>query len=136
MKIENIIDDIKKDITDLSHKLEEEFRKENPSVNFSVSLPRIEELATIKTIALTIEEENTAIFLSAHVHTHNGNRVFENACQVIGDNQMLLCNDRHPLQDKFVGLLRNIIKRKKHKKRAAYKVYNAYADQQPAASTV
>lgn len=135
MKIENIIDDIKNDITDLSHKLEEEFRKENPLVIFSVSLPGIEELATIKTIALTIKEENTTI-LSVHVHTHNGNRVFENACQVIGDNQMLLCNDRHPLQDKFVGLLRDIIKRKKHKKRAASKVYNAYADQQPAASTV
>ncbi|MEO7768500.1 MAG: hypothetical protein ABIS01_13815, partial [Ferruginibacter sp.] len=96
MKIENIIDDIKKDVIELKNSLEERVKRDNPRLNFSISLPGIEELATIKSIALIIEEANASYYLSVHVHTHNGNRVFENDPKKIIDNQLVACGDGHP----------------------------------------
>jgi len=121
MKIENIIDDIKKDIKDLSNRFEEQFRKENHNLDFTISLPDIDELATIKTVALTIKQEDEIFFLSVLVHTHNGNRVFENCSKIMLNNKAKCYGKRHPLQDRFVDLLRDLIKRKKNKTRASNK---------------
>jgi hypothetical protein len=115
MKIENIIEDIKDDIIKLGGKLEEEFKLQNPGLNFSISLPGIEDLATIKAIGLSIEEDNAQYYLSVLVHTHNGNRVFENAPQEIINNEPVPYGARHPFQDRFVNLLRDIIKKNKNK---------------------
>ena len=128
MKIENIIDDIKNDVTELKGKLEEIFRRDNPELNLSVSLPGIEELDTIKSIGLLIEEENTKYYLSVEVHTHNGNRVFENAPKEIIDNQPVPYSARHPFQDTFVDLLRQIIKKNKYKLKPGSRCRNPYDD--------
>jgi len=126
MKIENIIEDIKRDIIELRDKLEEQFQRENPGLNFSVSLPGIEELVTIKSIALSIKEDNTIYYLSVHIHTHNGNRVFEKEPKEIINNQPVPYYARHPFQDRFVDLLRDIIKKKKNKKKSGNKAGNLY----------
>lgn len=128
MKIENIIEDIKKDIIELKDKLEEQCKREHPALNFSLSLPGIEELATVKSIALLIEEDDTKYYLSVHIHTHNGNRVFENAPQEIINNQAVPYNSRHPFQDRFVDLLRDIIKKNKNKKKSTNKPHHLYND--------
>ncbi|MEJ7589546.1 MAG: hypothetical protein WKI04_18500 [Ferruginibacter sp.] len=112
MKIENLIDDIKEDIIALRNKLEERFVNDYPHLNVSVNLPGFENLATIKSIALSLQEDNIIYYLSVDVHTHNGNRVFENMPQKIINNHPEPYNDRHPFQDEFVDLLRDIIKKK------------------------
>ncbi|MEP7143806.1 MAG: hypothetical protein ABI707_13085 [Ferruginibacter sp.] len=136
MKIENIIEDIKNDIIKLGDKLEEEFKRQNPGLNCCVSLPGIEELATIKSIALSIEENNTHYYLSVLVHTHNGNRVFENEPKEIINNYPVPYYSRHPCQDKFVNLLRDIIKKNKHKMKSGNKSGNFYNDAQLYANSV
>jgi hypothetical protein len=128
MKIENIIDDIKSDMVELRDKLEEQVKKENPELNFSVSLPGIEELATVKALVLSIEEGNAKYYLSVQVHTHNGNRVFENEPKKIIGNESCSCCSRHPFQDKFVDVLRDIIKKKKSKIKGRSKPARLYND--------
>lgn len=115
MKIENIIEDIKKDIIELGEMLEEQIRRENPSLNFFISLPDIEKLTTIKSMVLTIAEGNSNYFLGVQIHTHNGNRVFENEAKEIINHQVVPCFTRHPFQGRFVDMLRDIIKRRKSK---------------------
>jgi len=128
MKIENIIDDIKKDMAELRDKLVEQVKIENPDLNFSISLPGIEELATVKALVLSIDEGAAKYCLSVQVHTHNGNRVFENEAQkIIGDEALPHCT-RHPFQDKFVNLLRDIIKKKKNKIKLRSKPNKLYND--------
>ncbi len=128
MKIENIIEDIKNDMAELRDKLMEQVKAENPDLNFSVSLPGIEELATVKALVLSIEEGGAKYCLSVQIHTHNGNRVFENDAQkIIGDDIMPYCS-RHPFQDKFVDLLRDIIKKKKNKIKSRSKSNKMYND--------
>ncbi len=128
MKIENIIDDIKKDMAELRDKLTEQVKIENPDLHFSISLPGIEELATVKALVLSIEEGAAKYCLSVQVHTHNGNRVFENEAQkIIGDEALPYCT-RHPFQDKFVNLLRDIIKKKKNKMKLRSKPNKLYND--------
>jgi len=134
MRIENIIEDIKNDIIELSEKLQEQLRKDHPAVNFSVSLPGIEELATIKSIALTIKEGDTLYHFSVYIHTHNGSRVFENPPQQIINNQFVPFSSRHPFQDRFVNLLRDIIKKNKHRTRPAHKSGDFLSDIQQYAS--
>ena len=134
MKIENIIDDIKRDLIELTDTFSAQFRKENPTLKFSVSLPGIEELATVKSIALIIEEENV-IYLSVNIHTHNGNRVFENAPKEIKNNEPVPYHSRHPSQDRFVGLLRDIIRKRKLKMKAATKAGTVYNDLRNYANT-
>jgi hypothetical protein len=124
MKIENIIEDIKNDVKALRDKLEEQFKIENPGLNFSVSLPGIEELATIKSIALSIEEDNTIYYSCVNIHTHNGNRVFENPPKDIINSQPMPYCTRHPFQDRFVDLLRDIIKKNKNKIKSGNKPGN------------
>lgn len=136
MKIENIIEDIKKDIVELKDRLEEQFRTENPLVDFSVSLPGIDELATIKSIALSIEEDDTEYYLSVQIHTHNGNRVFENETMEIIDQHPVPCCIRHPYQDRFVDLLRDIIKKKKHQMKVANKPSHLYHNKQQSTQIV
>ncbi|MEO6730538.1 MAG: hypothetical protein ABIN01_04930 [Ferruginibacter sp.] len=128
MKIENIIEDIKKDIKELSDRLEEQFKIENPSLNFSVSLPGIEELNTIKSIALTIVENSETYYLSVQIHTHNGNRVFENVSKMVIESQLVPYGARHVFQDRFVDLLRDIIKKQKCKKKVGPKNNTIYND--------
>lgn len=135
MKIENIIEDIKKDIRELSECLEEQFKKENPSTNFSLSLPGIDELNTIKSMALTIEESGETYFLSVQIHTHNGNRVFENVSKMVIENQLVPYGDRHVYQDRFVDLLRDIIKKQKCKKKMGTKASTLYNDLRQYANT-
>lgn len=115
MKIENIIEDIKKDVVELSEKLEERFRSENPGVKFSVSLPDIEELCTIKSVVLSMELDSSMYCLSVYIHTHNGNRVFENEAKQIINDEFFPYEARHPFQDGFVDMLRDIIKKNKNK---------------------
>lgn len=121
MKIENIIEDIRNDMIELSNKLEEQLKKENPDLDFALSLPDIEEMATIKSIALTIKKDNIEYYLSVHIHTHNGNRVFEDTPKAIIDNQPVPYFDRHPFQARFVDSLRDIIKKKKNKMKSGNK---------------
>lgn len=128
MKIENIIDDIKNDMADLREKLTEQVKRENPNLNFSVSLPGIEELATVKALVLSIEDGSEKYCLSVQIHTHNGNRVFENEAQKIVGNEALACCNRHPFQDKFVDLIRDIIKKKKNKVKSKNKPGKLYSD--------
>ncbi|MEP7107042.1 MAG: hypothetical protein ABI760_03655 [Ferruginibacter sp.] len=128
MKIENIIEDIKMDIMELRDKVEEQVKRENPDLNFSVSLPGIEDLVTIKSIVLSIEEDNSIYYLGVHIHTHNGNRVFENEPRVFINNQPVPYCTRHPFQDRFVDLLRDIIKKKKHKMKSGHKPGDLYHD--------
>jgi len=128
MKIENIIEDIKSDMVELMDKLTEQVKVENPDLNFSISLPGIEELATVKALALSIEDGAAKYCLSVQIHTHNGNRVFENEAQkIIGDEALPYCS-RHPFQDKFVDLLRDIIKKKKNKIKARSKSNKLFND--------
>ena len=91
------------------------------NLDFTISLPDIDELTTIKTVALTIKQEDEIFFLSVLVHTHNGNRVFENCSKIMLNNKAKCYGKRHPLQDRFVDLLRDLIKRKKNKTRASNK---------------
>lgn len=128
MKIENIIDDIKKDMVELRDKLTEQVKVENPNLSFSISLPGIEELATVKALVLSIEEGAAKYRLSVQIHTHNGNRVFENEAQEIIGNKALPYCSRHPFQDKFVDLLRDIIKKKKNKIKSRSKSNKLYND--------
>jgi hypothetical protein len=128
MKIENIIDDIKNDMAELRDKLAEQVKMENPDLNFSVSLPGIEELATVKALVLSIEDGAAKYCLSVQIHTHNGNRVFENEAKKIIGNEALPYCSRHPFQDKFVDLLRDIIKKKKNKIKSRSKPNKLYND--------
>lgn len=121
MKIEHLIEDIKNDITELRNTLEVQLRRENPGLNFMLCLPGIEDLTTIKSMTLSFKEGVNTFLLSVYIHTHNDNRVFENASQILIDNQPMLYGDRHPFQNRFVDLLRDIIKRKKHSIRIANK---------------
>lgn len=135
MKIENIIEDIQRDVIELKNMLEEQFRKENPELSFSANVPGIEELSTIKSITLSIADGNAIYHLSAQVHTHNGNRVFENEPHIIVDNQVIPNVSRHPYQDNFVDLLRDIIKKKKNRMKAGSKPGNFYNDLRQYANT-
>jgi hypothetical protein len=113
MKIENIIEDIKNDLQELKAKLEQQFRENHPSLDFSIALPGLEDLSAVKTMALVIVEPGAIHYLSVQIHTHNGNRLFENASKKIMDDQLILSHCQHPYQSIFVFLLRDIIKRKK-----------------------
>ncbi len=128
MKIENIIEDIQRDILELKDKLEEQFRKENPELNFSVNVPGIEDLSTIKSITLSITDGSTRYLFSAQIHTHNGNRVFEHEANIMVNNQVIPDASRHPYQDNFVDLLRDIIKKNKNRMKAGNKQTNLYND--------
>lgn len=115
MKIEHIIDDIKKDVLELSGKLEEQLKYKMPALQFSLSTPGLDELSTIKTMALIIEEGASIHCLSVAIHTHNGNRVFENPARDISNGEPVIMEGRHPMQDSFVELLRDVIKRRKNR---------------------
>jgi hypothetical protein len=128
MKIENIIDDIKNDMVELRDKLAEQVKVENPDLNFSVSLPGIEELATVKALVFSMEEGAAKYRFSVQIHTHNGNRVFENETQKVIGNEALPYCSRHPFQDKFVDLLRDIIKKKKNRIKSRSKPNKLYSN--------
>ena len=113
MKIEHIIEDIKNDLEELKEKLEQQFRANHPLLDFSIVLPGLDDLSVVKTVALIIKEADTVHYLSVQIHTHNGNRLFENASKKIMDEQLILSHCQHPYQAVFVFLLRDIIKRKK-----------------------
>ena len=135
MKIENIIDDIKNDMMELRDRLEERFKVENPDLVFSVNLPGIDELATVKSIELQVEEGAAKYYFSVQIHTHNGNRVFESEAKEAVDDQLFTCNERHPFQVRFVNLLRDIIKKRKNKIKAKSKSGNLYNNTRQYANT-
>lgn len=112
MKIENIIDDIINDTTEIKHQFEEKMKKECPGLNFSINLPGLEELSAIKVIEISIIEENYNPTFSVDLHTHNGYRVFEHS--PLNGNQHSV--NRHQLQDFFISTLREIIKKRKSRK--------------------
>lgn len=118
MKIENIIEDIKKDIIALKEKLEEGLKKQYPELIFTISLPGIDELTTIKSIAISVHENNTIYHLSVQIHTHNGNRVFENPPREITADQPARDCSPHPFQPTFVQTIREIIRKNKLKKKS------------------
>jgi len=115
MKIENIIEDIINDLQDLKKELEQKFIVKYPSVDFYIELPGLEDFSVIKTVALIIKENEIVYHLSVQIHTHNGNRLFENPSKKIIDDQLVLSSHPHPYQEGFVILVRDIIKRKKRK---------------------
>ena len=115
MKIENIIEDIINDLQDLKKELEKKFIVKYPSVDFYIELPGLEYFSVIKTVALIIKEKEIVYHLSVQIHTHNGNRLFENPSKKIIDDQLVLSSHQHPYQEGFVILVRDIIKRKKRK---------------------
>ena len=116
MKIANIIEDIKNDLQDLKKELEQKFIVKYPSVDFFIDLPGLDDLSVIKTVALIIKEKEIVHHLSVQIHTHNGNRLFENPSKKIIGDQLVLSNSQHPYQEVFVFLIRDIIKRKKRRK--------------------
>ena len=119
MKIENIIEDIKNDLQELKEKLQQQFRENYPTIDFSIVLPGLDDLSVVKTVALIIKEADTVHYLSVQIHTHNGNRLFENASKQIIDDQLKLSHCQHPYQEVFVDLLRGIIKRQKKMAKSA-----------------
>jgi len=110
MKIENIIEDIIEDTVEIKNSLEERMKKEYPGLNFTIDLPGIKELSAIKVIQLSLTENNNTYRFRVDLHTHNGNRVFENSSHNPEESMM---TPRHPMQDNFINLLRSIIKKKK-----------------------
>ena len=61
------------------------------------------------------KEKEIVYHLSVQIHTHNGNRLFENPSKKIIDDQLVLSSHPHPYQEGFVILVRDIIKTKKRK---------------------
>ena len=118
MKIENIIEDIKKDIIALKEKLEEGLKNQYPELIFTINLPGIDELTTIKSIAISVQENKTIYLLSVQIHTHNGNRVFENPPKEITGGQPAKDCSPHPFQPSFVVMIREIIRKNKLKKKS------------------
>jgi len=115
MKIENLIEDIKNDLQVMKEDLHQQLIVKYPSLDFSIDLPGLDDLSVVKTIALVITENQSIHYLSVQLHTHNGNRLFENPSKKIMDNQTVLSDNQHPYQATFVLLLRGIIRRKKKK---------------------
>ena len=110
MKIENIIEDIIEDTVEIKNNLEERMKREYPSLNFTIDLPGVKELSAIKVIQLSLFENNNIYRFRVDLHTHNRNRVFESGSHY-PDGFMM--TQRHPMHDKFISLLREIIKKKK-----------------------
>ena len=115
MKIENLIEDIKNDLQEMKEELHQQLIVKYPSLDFSIELPGLDDLSVVKKIALVITENQSIHYLSVQLHTHNGNRLFENPSKKIMDNQTVLSDSQHPYQATFVLLLRGIIRRKKKK---------------------
>jgi hypothetical protein len=113
MKIENLIEDIKNDLQDMKEQLHQQLIFKYPSLDFSIDLPGLDDLSVVKNIALLITEKQVIHYLSVQIHTHNGNRLFENPSKIIIGNQLVLSDIQHPYQSIFVLLLRGIIRRKK-----------------------
>ena len=113
MKIEHIIADIISDVTNWTMILEERFEQENPGLNFSIATPNLAKLSTVKSIVLTVMQGNTAFHFGVDVHTHNGNRVFENSTRHIITDEHSFTVALLPIQKQFVTLLRAIIKKQK-----------------------
>jgi hypothetical protein len=122
MKIENINDDIIKDTIEIREKLEEKIRRAHPGIDFTISLPGITGLSAIKVIEFSFIEENIIHSWCVDLHTHNGNRVFEHAPASLKNGSA----ERHPLQDSFIAILREVIKKRKTQIKSTYRPANLY----------
>ena len=117
MKIENIIEDIIEDITDLKHRLEAQIKTENPQLEFAINLPEIEKLSAIKLIELCLQTGNEHHAYRVEIHTHNGNRVFENRTYRYIDGLLVAEQQRPALYGWFIIVVRDAIKRRKLQKK-------------------
>ena len=124
MKIENIIEDIIEDTIELKNNLEERMKKEYPGFNFTIDLPGLQELSAIKVLQLSFFEDNNIYKFSVDLHTHNGNRVFEQSSHLNGNNTC----PRHPMQNNFINLLREIIKKRKIRAKVGSRSTSLYKD--------
>ena len=111
MKIENINDDIIKDTIDLRNEVEQKIIDEKPQLDFTLSLPGLEEMSAIKLIELSIHENEETHGIRAEIHTHNGHRIFENNFRQLQHTNT--AKPRHPLHGWFFTLLREVIKKRK-----------------------
>ena len=134
MKIENIIDDIIRDITDIKNKLEVKISRENPLLNFKLLLPELEKLSPIKIIELVILDGDTTFILRADIHTHNGNRAFEYNFHQINTEANATKIDYVILNEWFINMLREIIKRNKLVLKSGKHSVNRYNDNMPYAN--
>ena len=125
MKIENIIEDIIEDTIELKNNLEERMKKEYPGFNFTIELPGLKELSAIKVIQLSFFEDNNMYRFCVDLHTQNGNRVFEQSSHHLNES---IVDPRHPMQDNFINLLREIIKKRKIRAKAGSKSTSLYKD--------
>lgn len=119
MKIENLIEDIIKDTTDIKTRLETRIRTDDPTLIFTILLPRLAQLSPVKTIEISIMSEGKLFILTAEIHTHNGNRVFEtNSSTPVcsGEDKSRQYLNRYW----FISLLREIIKKKTSKRPVKY----------------
>ena len=124
MKIENINDDIIEDTMEIRNKLEEKMRKVYPDIDFSISLPGVSGLSAIKVIEFSFKEKDFLHRFSVDLHTHNGNRVFEHAASFSKHGIV----ERHPLQDSFVAILREVIKKRKIGMKSASRSASLYSE--------
>lgn len=117
MRIENIIEDIIQDTVDIKNALMVQLHQDKPQLMFTVVLPELEKLSFIKVVELSFREQHISYTLRAEIHTHNGFRVFEMECLQRNNS---ISNDPNYffLQKWFIDLLRGVIKKVKHLKRA------------------
>jgi hypothetical protein len=102
--------------------LEEKIRKVHPNIDFTISLPGITGLSAIKVIEFSYAEQDKIHRFCVDLHTHNGNRVFEHTPPLVKNG----ISERHPLQDSFVAILREVIKKRKTKLKSTYRSSNLY----------
>jgi len=135
MKIEHIIEDIKEDIKALAVELEGKIKAAHPAVHFFISTPGLEEMSTIKAIAITLPGDTQNLYFSVLVHTHNGCRVFEHEAMVSAGGVQQSYIDRHQVQISFINGLRDIIKKKKSQSRTPKKAAVLFKSLQQFANT-
>ncbi len=131
MKIENIIEDIIHDITDIKYRLEEQICREKLLLNFKILLPDLEKLSPVKTIELVIISSDATFIFRADIHTHNGNRVFENNFHQTSIEAIATKTDYAILNELFINMLREIIKRKKLALKSGKYSVGRYNDNRP-----
>ena len=125
MKIENIIEDLIKDMIDIRQRLESLICNQEPQLNFSIDLPDLEKLSPVKIVEITTREEGHVYIIRAEIHTQNGNRVFDHSA---GRLSASLKTDDKKMQLRhkwFLEVLRETIKKRKKDIQAASRTRKA-----------
>jgi hypothetical protein len=113
MRIENIISDIIQDTLEIKNMVEARIRKEDPDLSFSLELPELNSLSSIKLIELNIHHGEDLYTLSAEIHTLNGYRVFERASRRNPGSPVPHDPKGAQLQRWYIELLRETIRKRK-----------------------